>query len=244
MVVIDNAVKPYLAGEKFDNGLRVRIAEKQKLFSRIEFLVRYAEGKKVIHMGCADHIPIILEKVQNNTWLHKRIDQVAQKQIGIDILPEAVEYIRKELGFANILTLDIVKDPVPEEIKSDLWDCMILGEIVEHIDNPVEFLTEIRQKYAPFVKEIVITVPNALSVSNFYQAIGKNTEKINTDHRYWFTPFTMQKILIRSGFKPLYHEFATYYPLNKKKPVRNFLLRTLLVNRPALRGNLIMVAEF
>lgn len=243
-MILEQSVTPYLTGEKFDNGLRVKIAKRQKLFSRIDFLTEYSSTKKIIHVGCADHIPIIMEKVKNDTWLYNRIDKVASQQIGIDISPEAVGYIKSNLGIDRILCMDIIKDEVPSEINSIGWDSMIMGELLEHIDNPVEFLTAINRKYAAFTKQLVLTVPNALSVSNFYQVTRRNSERINTDHRYWFTPYTLNKILIRAGFTPLYHEFASYYPLNKKKVLRNFLLKKILENRPALRGNLIMVANF
>lgn len=243
-MILESSVNPYLSGDKFDNGLRIKIAEKQKLFSRIDYLTEYSRNKKIIHVGCADHIPIILEKVQNDTWLYKRIDKIASRQVGIDISSEAVSYIKEKLGISNILCMDIIKDEVPEAISSGTWDSMIMGELLEHIDNPVEFLTAINKKYAGFTKELVLTVPNALSLTNFYQAGSKNSERINTDHRYWFTPYTLNKILLRAGFTPLYHEFASYYPLNKKKIVRNFLLKQLLERRPALRSNLIMVAAF
>lgn len=243
-MVLESSIKPYLLGDKFDNALAVKIAKKQKLFSRIDYLAEYALNKRIIHVGCADHIPIILEKVKNDTWLHQRIEKVAARQIGVDILEEAVTYVKEKLGFSNILCMDILRDSVPAEISSLAWDSMIMGELVEHIDNPVEFLSAINKKYAPYVNELVITVPNALSIANFYQATRKNTERINTDHRYWFTPYTLNKILLRAGFTPVSHEFASYYPLNKKKVFRNFLLKKLLEKRPVLRSNLIMIAKF
>jgi 2-polyprenyl-3-methyl-5-hydroxy-6-metoxy-1,4-benzoquinol methylase len=241
-IVFDDSVIPFLKGDVFDNGLKVRIAKKNRFISRIEFICKYAAGKKILHIGCTDHIPVIKEKNQLRTWLHSRINEVAAEQIGIDISEESIDFVKNELGYSNMLCMDIVNDGVPEVIKSKQWDAIIMGELLEHIDNPVDFLTKLREKYKPYAGELVITVPNALSLSNFYYIIT-NKERINTDHRYWFTPYTLSKILLRAGYKPLYHEFASYYELNRRKPLRNFFLRQLLVHRPGLRGNLIMVAK-
>lgn len=45
-----------------------------------------------------------------------------------------------------------------------------------------------------------MTVPNALSKINFELA-QKNIECINTDHKYWFTPYTTIKVLNEAGYK-------------------------------------------
>jgi hypothetical protein len=241
---IENSVNPYLDGVKFHNGLPVKIASRQKLFSRIEFLTGYAAGKKIIHMGCADHVPIIKEKIEKGTWLHERLTKVAQKVEGVDVDADAIDYIKSNFNVHNIRCLDLVNDPVPADLAQESWDGMIMGELLEHIDNPVSFLKAVNEKYRSCVDELVLTIPNALSLSNFYQATIKNVERINTDHRYWFTPYTIYKILGRAGYKPVNHEFASYYSLNPEKKVRNYFLKKVLENRPALRGNLIVVAKF
>jgi hypothetical protein len=48
--------------------------------------------------------------------------------------------------------------------------------------------------------EFVVTVPNALSLRNAVQALG-GVERINTDHRAWFSPFTLLKVLADAGLR-------------------------------------------
>ena len=67
--------------------------------------------------------------------------------------------------------------------------------------------------YSAFTNELVITVPNAMSIKNTVFSFS-NKEQINSDHYYWFSPYTLSRILIKAGFTPLYHDFVTYYPLN------------------------------
>lgn len=243
MTMLQHSVQPYLTGEEFDNGLRVKIAGRQKLFSRIDYLCEYATGKRIIHVGCVDHIPLITEKLKANTWLHRRLDEVCREQLGLDNSTEGIAYMKEFLGYNNVIYEDILEGEVNEAITQKEWDCMIMGEILEHVDNPVEFLSKIRERYSPYVKELLITVPNALSMNNALYAL-RHTERINTDHRYWFSPYTLNKILIRAGFKPLYHEFASYYPLSGKNPFKKVLLKQVLQRFPAWRANLISVAQF
>jgi 2-polyprenyl-3-methyl-5-hydroxy-6-metoxy-1,4-benzoquinol methylase len=242
--ILDQEAQSYIKGHSFSNGISFRIAEKNILLSRIQFLTDYCRGKNVLHVGCTDHIPLIKEKILHNTWLHKCIEEVSSKQIGIDVDQESIEYINTHFGFNNIICMDIINDPVHPDIQNEVWDILLLGEVLEHINNPVDFLTSIQKKYGPLVKEIIITVPNAFSLSNFINVLFKNSEHINTDHRYWFTPFTLTKILSISGFRPTSIKYATYYPLRKSKKIRNLFLKILFYCRPVLRGDLIMIAEF
>lgn len=62
-------------------------------------------------------------------------------------------------------------------------------------------MTAINQNYAEKIDRIVITVPNAFSWTNIKMAL-KGRECINTDHRYWFSPYTISKIAYNAGLTP------------------------------------------
>jgi 2-polyprenyl-3-methyl-5-hydroxy-6-metoxy-1,4-benzoquinol methylase len=237
---IADTVLPYLIGEKFSNGLTLPIAKKRDLFpNRIDYVCEYLSGKKVLHVGCVDHV--IKEKVKQNKWLHARIDDVAKLQLGIDINKEGIAFLKKELLITNVIYENILDELEPNQlIKNEKWDVMFLGEILEHVDNPVTFLSGIKKKYAPHVQKMMITVPNAFTLSNFLLAL-KGKECINSDHRSWFSPFTLSKILCLSGFNIVEFDFVTSFPEDYKK---DFFKRILLKKYPALNSNIIMIASF
>ena len=239
---IADKVLPYLKGEKFSNGLTLPIAKKRNLFpNRIDYVCEYLKGKIVLHVGCVDHVPLIKEKVKQNKWLHAKIDEVATLQLGIDINKEGITFLKEELSITNVVYENILDEHEPNQlIKNEKWDVMFLGEILEHVDNPVTFLSGIKKKYAPHVKQIMITVPNAFTLSNFLLAL-KGKECINSDHRSWFSPFTLSKILCISGFDIIEFDFVTSFPEDYKK---DFLKRMLLKKFPALNSNIIMIASF
>lgn len=100
------------------------------------------------------------------------------------------------------------------------WDYAILGEILEHIDNPVSYLNAIQQLYSDCLIRIVITVPNAWTQATMRMA-NRSTEIINSDHRYWFTPYTLSKVMVQAGLhlEDLY--FANRVPLSGIDLVKN-----------------------
>lgn len=230
--------RQYIAGETFSNGYKFKVASKnQPNEKRIDFIREYIKNKTVLHIGFCDHQPLIKQKIENNQWLHKIIIESSNKCIGIDIDKEAIEYVQKEFEIPDIYCLDILKDVLPKEVESINFDVVILGEVLEHVDNPVYFLSKINEKLKKQATELLITVPNAFDLNNLLE-IKNNIEFINTDHRYWFTPFTLAKVLFSAGFLTENFLFSqTWMPEAywKKILIRRF---------PMLRETLISISVF
>jgi len=98
--------------------------------------------------------------------------------------------------------------------------------------------------------KMIITVPNAGSYYCFKNA-RRNFERINTDHRYLFSPYTLMKCLYISGFYNQKFYFVTDYTYRSKRPRFIWLLkfpwRLLRYNyfkrRPLLRGTIVCECE-
>ena len=116
------------------------------------------------------------------------------------------------------------------------WDYLVAGEIVEHLDNPVEFLRLLNERYKQRVDKIIITVPNAFRINNLTFSM-KGQECINTDHRYWFTPYTICKVVHRANFviEQLLYTGSRTITANKQ----NFSLDNSVVS-----DDLIVIAKF
>jgi hypothetical protein len=95
---------------------------------------------------------------------------------------------------------NILIDDFPE-ITDNKWDYAVFGEIIEHIDDPVHFLKTFRQRFGGSVNGFIVTVPNIYNKHHFSNML-KYREVINSDHRYWFTPYTISKILVTAGYTP------------------------------------------
>ena len=196
----------YLVGDKFTDQLTVNIDGEYEDRGRWAAIKELIEGKKVIHVGCLDHVPLIPKRIEDGEWVHALVTDAASKCIGIDINKEGVEYAKKEIGYDNVVYADLTGDIVPE-IANEEWDYILLGEIVEHLDNPVKFLSSIKEKYGDKIDKIIVTVPHAFSLHNF-QTSKQKIELINSDHRFWFTPFTIAKIMSMSGIETTAIDFV------------------------------------
>jgi len=225
----DQQTLDYLAGKQFSNSYPVPLPFHEPIPNRVVFLSRLVAGKKVIHLGCLDHLPLIDEKIARRQWLHKELTERASKCIGIDIDSATRTYVAEKYGYTNILIHDFTQTKTAE-VTEDHWDFAILGELLEHIDNPVAFLSAIRENYFGCLDRIVITVPNAWTQTTMRMA-KKSIEIINTDHRYWFTPYTLAKVVLQSGLKVEEMHFANRVPLTKSQLVAA-KLKKILGNEP------------
>ncbi|UYI80039.1 MAG: class I SAM-dependent methyltransferase [Fusobacterium varium] len=198
---ISKEVIEYLENKKFDDGYKFEIKKSFYHYERIEKILELTKNKKILHLGCCDHIPLIKEKIIKKEWLHKELTENCKEVLGIDINEQALKYVKDEIGYSNILYLDITKDKDNKQILSQKWDYIVLGEILEHTDNPVEFLKQIINNYGKVIEKMIITVPNIICNEKVKKMKDISSEIINSDHRYWFTPFTILKIGINSGME-------------------------------------------
>ena len=164
--------------------------------TRLEALITLVKGKRVLHVGCCDHIEIIEEKRKKGIWLHDLLCAASAFCAGIDIDAASVDYVRK-LGFPDVYCADVTQG-LPRPLAQGQFDVVVVGEVVEHVDAPVSFLRGIREAISsPHM--VVVSVPNAFFLENFENAIC-GIERINTDHRFWFTPYTIGKVLSQAGY--------------------------------------------
>jgi len=226
---INPEILNYLKGESFKSNLTIDLDRiKHDVITRETAITGIITGKDVIHIGCSDHVQVINEKIRTNTWLHKLITENAGKSIGIDIDKDSIDYLKKELGYHNVFYGNILKDDF-STITERKWDYAVFGEIIEHLDNPVSFLEIFRNRYRNYVSKFIITVPNIYCI-NQYRNMMKFQERINSDHRFWFTPYTISKILVSAGFIPEKITYSNLYHLNNYDLIIRKIKRILGIN--------------
>jgi hypothetical protein len=200
-MIFNQQVKSYLKGDSFSSTFIINIDKTRYSPKRREILIcDMVAGKRVVHVGCADHVELIERKRKQGIWLHELLVGSASKCVGIDINCEGIEYMKKTLAIPDVYCADIIKDKI-QPLKEEKWDYIILGEIVEHLDNPVAFLKFIHENYHQNIDRFIVTVPSIFTIKRWKDVL-KYREVINTDHRFWFTPYTISKVLVSSGFEP------------------------------------------
>lgn len=201
-------VKKYLLGEVFYDDYCLDLSFLRDSFiadNRIETLLKITKDAKVIHIGCVGHLNILEKAIKERTHLHMRLIENCKKVAGFDISTKGIDYLRNKYSVKNIVYFDLInsdKSESNEFLFNEQWDYILLGEVLEHIDNPVEFLGKLKAKFSNIVQKCIITVPNAYYLKKINKYKKLKIENINSDHRYWFTPFTILKTMAKSGIMP------------------------------------------
>ncbi|MEA2018327.1 MAG: methyltransferase domain-containing protein, partial [Campylobacterota bacterium] len=220
-----NKDKEYLSGECFSSGYNIKLSGFNTSTTRLEYLINKVKNKNILHIGFVDHLPVIDEKIKLKKWLHDDIDHFSKYCLGVDINLEGVNYIQDKYPKYDVAYLDIMDNNIPQQIKEIKWDYIILPDVIEHINFPVDFLKSIKENYSKYCETLIITTPNATRYRNIKEVFN-NTELINTDHRFWFTPYTLGKIVTDSGctiesFELMeYGKLPLYINSNPKEKIR------------------------
>lgn len=212
----NSTVDSYLSGRTFSNAGKFQIG-REPLIDRATLITGLARGKRVMHLGCADHLPLIQQKRADGSYLHDQIAEVAQRLVGVDTNAAALD----EMRIAGIDDLYL-----PEDLPSDLeLDLVIAPDVIEHVGNVEDFL-----KYAgSFGCPVLITTPNALGMENRTRL---RSEFVNTDHRYWFSPYTLARSLVAAGFT--LDKFYYTGGFAKRKPLRSLGTMLFPISRNGL----------
>jgi 2-polyprenyl-3-methyl-5-hydroxy-6-metoxy-1,4-benzoquinol methylase len=242
---IYEACGEYLSGRKLDVGRRFHDPSNPVIVERIAYLRQRCIGKKVLHVGCLDHPEIALEKANKGTWLHGIVSEVSASCVGIDIDLRGYELVRSKLSLDNIRLLDLTKPLAAEEVgrlRAVEWDLILCPEVLEHVTNHQTFLENLYRISRPGTT-LVVTAPNAFRFENFVNTL-RGYESINSDHKYWFTFYTLSSLLAAHGWRPCR---LIYYdgPNAKKKLWRRFIADfAKRISRPFSDGIIIEATRY
>jgi SAM-dependent methyltransferase len=176
-------------------GWRQRLP-RQGPCDRVELLLRFSEGKRVVHVGFVDERRMET-KLEQGKWLHARLAAVASSIVGLDLSQEGVEWAREQ-GF-EAHAVDAQSPEAVSGLGLEPADVVVAGEIIEHLDAPGPFLRAMRE----LLKTdglLVVTTPNAYRLLNFL-APASGSELIHPDHTAWHSPHTLRNLLVRNGWE-------------------------------------------
>lgn len=153
------------------------------LFFKTDIIVNLVKDKNVLHIGACDS-PYSKQKFLNGTLLHCLINNVSNKVIGLDIDRNSIEDLY-DLGLNNIFWGDIVNNKYEIDLQTQNFDYIILGDIIEHLDNPGLALVNIKKLMTNRTK-VIITVPNCFSygaIKNLIKLKKKSTPNMFFGHQ-------------------------------------------------------------
>jgi SAM-dependent methyltransferase len=159
--------------------------------NRERFLRDYAKGKVVLHGGCVDS-GLFEERKTSKLLLHDLLGESAKKLVGVDVDKNGIEEMVR-LGYKDVYFGDLEHWNYPEK-----FDLIILGEIIEHVDNCGAFLQSVTKFCKPSTEVIFTTPNNYYFLFWLYTLFGK--ESIHPDHNYLFSFYSLRSLLGKFGF--------------------------------------------
>lgn len=160
-----------------------------RVVRRIPEILERCRGKRVLHLGCTDSP---LTSLRGDQLLHVQLSRVTAEENlwGLDQDAEGLAILRT-LGFRNLVEENAESDL--ESLRRRNFEIVLAGEILEHLDNPGNFLAQMRSILTPGA-ELLLTTVNATSVKGFVHSLLRR-EKVHPDHNYYFSYRTVQQLL-------------------------------------------------
>ncbi len=156
-----------------------------------EFIATLVRGRDVLDVGCVGQ-NCSLEAT--STWLHKDIVANAASVIGVDILRRGIAQLA-EKGY-RVVCADATSVELP-----NTFEVIVAAEILEHLDNPGQFLSNMRRHLAPG-GILILTTPNVFYALHFLESIVASPfRRWNAEHACWYCSFTLENVLKRNGMQ-------------------------------------------
>ena len=164
-----------------------------KPVERLSFIAEICRGRRVLDVGCLDETALL--KQDTDHWLHRRISEAAKEVIGID-RSETLPAEGLVTGPNSSIRKGDGVDPDLTHLELRSIETIVAGEFIEHIENPLAFLRNMRRIFPG--RELVISTPNGLSFANSLLAmIGREAQ--HQDHLLTSTYKTLNTLCLRSG---------------------------------------------
>jgi hypothetical protein len=174
---------------------------------RITFIAHACAGLRVLDLGALDETACAAKRGRG-TWLHDEIAATALKVDGVDnsaVIPAP--------GLATgpnsaILRGDITDlAPIVAALAASP-DVVVAGELIEHLENPLQFLKNLGAIQRLSGKTLILSTPNATAVHNVLIALARR-ESTHRDHLCILSYKTLATLCARAGLTD--REIIPYY---------------------------------
>lgn len=178
------------------NRIRVPIpSNNYDLYLKLE-----VTGKDVLDIGICAHT---MERMRSPNWIHNIIRNNAKSAMGIDIIKDLIQQLQKD-------GLDVaVCDATSDEDLGRQFDVVHVGDVLEHVDNPVALMKFCGRHLRPGGK-IIARTPNAHCFNYIHLQRKYGTEKSNLEHMFYICPIHAMELARRSKMRLT--RYLTLYP--------------------------------
>lgn len=185
----------------------IEIIKKSQAVDKDKKLAELGRDKRVLDVGCVGQDRM----VDDENWLHNKIKRVCREIDGVDIVQDEIDKLRKR--GASVYTVGQLRD------LGKKYDVIIMSDVLEHVDNPVDFL----KFYSGFLEDggiIAVTTPNANRARNFVEILFGNDYPLNLEHTMWLCPKTFLEVAKRADL-----DMEDFYWLKEYVQIKHLPLR-------------------
>jgi SAM-dependent methyltransferase len=163
------------------------LPEAKKRVSR--FIDLFLPDTRVLEIGCA------------SGYFLFEVEEKVKSATGVELTKEYVLFARGR-GLNVRESLD--------EIPAGSCDLIFMFHVLEHIDDPIHFLKELKKKLSPSGK-LIIEVPN---VEDVLVSVYKIEDHLDfyweIAHNYYFSKTTLKRVLDTAGFQSMIYPLQRY----------------------------------
>ena len=168
---------------------------------RMSYITKFKKEGKFLDVGCS------------MGFLVNSANKLGFKSYGIDLNIECVEYGKTKYDPINLESCSL------ENLKESDFDVIACFNVIEHLENPIEFLNLCKLKLK---KDGVIVIGTHDIESNTHMTLKDKWKQITKDgdHLYYFSINTMKKVGEICGLetiwfnKPIDPSFTIYFKKN------------------------------
>lgn len=177
---------------------------------RNRWLVDFVRGRRVIHVGCATEGETALQ-YEAGRLLFAQLESVAAAQLGVDPDSIGTELLRDLVRPHWPLQTCFLREVASHVLEEFRPEVILVPETLEHVPDAGSLLSECAAVARRFEAEIVVTVPNALSIEAVMSWF-EGVDYAHPDHVATYTPRILQTLLEKTGLVPQMIQPYTWGP--------------------------------
>ncbi len=172
--------------------------------SRLEMVLGFCRDLDVLDIGAGEHDVSFFSE---EGWEHGRIAKVARRVVAAELMPDLCEhYNAKGFDFRCV-------DATGDTDLGERFDRVFIGDVIEHVNDPVALLNFAKRHLRPEGR-ILVTTPNPFAPRFRLHRKRRRTRYVmaNLEHTRWVSISNMHEIAVRAGLEMI----ALHWPLMKK----------------------------
>lgn len=157
----------------------------------LDFWQRIITGKKLLDIGVVEHSA---EFIERENWRHAIFSKAASESLGVDILADELEILTQK-GY-NVKLCDATSD----KDLGDRFEVIYIGDVIEHVDDPVKLL-KFAGRHLSEGGKVYVSTPCPFWWRNILLSAKDNSFIGNVDHVCWIIPVNALELAHRAGLK-------------------------------------------